>query len=246
MSDSSEDIYLRAGEYVLGLLDAEEMAQVRRDAAGDPLLVDAIGFWERRLAPLAAFIPAVAPPGWLWERIEAQLGAPAAAAPAPAAPPADNVVPFKPRSSLPWWRATAIASMAVAAALAVALFRPQPPAPAPVAPPPDRFAGILPLKDDLKGHAWLADIHPDGKIRVTALGSIIQPTQRDLWLWVVPKGTGAAPIAVGALPGSGSFSLPAGVKPEALAALAVSDEKAGITPKTPDQIDYLGAVVVPN
>jgi anti-sigma-K factor RskA len=240
MSDSSEDIYLRAGEYVLGLLDAEEMAQVRRDAAADSLLVDAIGFWERRLAPLAAFVPAVAPPGWLWARIESQLGAPAAAA-----APTAEIIPFKPRASLRIWQGTAIASMAVAAALAVALFRPQPPAPVPVAKAPDLFAAVMPLKDDLKQHGWLARLQSDDKIRVTALGSIIQPTQRDLWLWVVPKGQGAAPIAVSAIAGSGTFALPPGVKAENVAAVAVSDEKAGITPKTPDSIDYLGGVVKP-
>jgi anti-sigma-K factor RskA len=243
MSDTSEEIYLRAGEYVLGLLDVDEMAQVRRDAASDTTLVDAIGFWERRLAPLAAFVPAVAPPGWLWERIESRLGAPAADA-APVAPTAE-IIPFKPRS-LRIWQGTAIASMAVAAGLAVALFRPQPPASVPPAVAPDLYAAVLPLKDDLKQHGWLARLQPDGKIRVTALGSIIQPTQRDLWLWVVPKGTGAAPIAVSALTGNGTFSLPPGVKAETVAAVAVSDEKAGITPKTPDSIDYLGGVVKPD
>jgi anti-sigma-K factor RskA len=241
MSDSSEDIYLRAGEYVLGLLDSEEMAQVRRDAVADAVLVEAIGFWERRLAPLAAFVPAVAPPGWLWERIESQLAAPSATA--PPVPPTAEIIPFKPRGSLLVWQGTAIASMAVAAALAVALFRPQPPAPVPAAKAPDLFAAVLPLKDDLKQHGWLTRLQSDGKIRVTALGSIIQPTQRDLWLWVVPKGQGAAPIAVSAIAGSGTFTLPAGVKADDVAAVAISDEKAGITPKTPDSIDYLGGVV---
>jgi anti-sigma-K factor RskA len=241
MSDAPDDIYIRAGEYVLGLLDAEEMAQVRRDAVTDIALVEAIGFWERRLAPLAAFVPAVAPPGWLWERIEKLLGAPDVA---PAAPTAE-IIPLKPRGSLRVWQATTFVATAIAAALAVALFRPQPPAPAAVAAPPDLFAAVLPLKDELKQHGWLARLQPDGKLRVTALGSIIQPTQRDLWLWVVPKGQGAAPIAVGAIAGSGTFSLPPGVKAETVAAVAISDEKSGITPKTPDSIDYLGGVVKP-
>lgn len=53
---------LRAAEYVLGTLDAEERAAVEREAAGDPAVQARISAWERRLSPLAAVIPAEAPP----------------------------------------------------------------------------------------------------------------------------------------------------------------------------------------
>ena len=70
-----DDIDALAGEYVLGTLDAAERADVAARRAGDPALSAAIRAWERRLAPLDAAMPAVAPPADLFARIERQIDA---------------------------------------------------------------------------------------------------------------------------------------------------------------------------
>ncbi len=56
------DPELRAAEYALGTLDAQERAALERDAAGDPETAGRIHAWERRLAPLMGAVPPVAPP----------------------------------------------------------------------------------------------------------------------------------------------------------------------------------------
>ncbi|GEP11091.1 anti-sigma factor [Methylobacterium gnaphalii] len=53
---------LRAAEYVLGTLDAQERAAVEREATADPELRARLADWERRLSSLMGAVPAVAPP----------------------------------------------------------------------------------------------------------------------------------------------------------------------------------------
>ena len=52
---------LRAAEYALGTLDAQERAALEREADGDPATAHRIREWERRLAPLMGAVPSVAP-----------------------------------------------------------------------------------------------------------------------------------------------------------------------------------------
>lgn len=67
--DTPEERILLAGEYVLGVLDAEEQRDVARAAAGDKLLADEIAGWEHRLAPMLTAAPDLPPPDGLWARI---------------------------------------------------------------------------------------------------------------------------------------------------------------------------------
>jgi quercetin dioxygenase-like cupin family protein len=70
----NNDNTVRAGEYVLGVLDAEERAAVERDAATDRELADEIAFWQARLTPLLDTVE-VEPPADLFGRIEAAIAA---------------------------------------------------------------------------------------------------------------------------------------------------------------------------
>lgn len=49
--EDPEDPDLRAAEYVLGTLDAQEREAVEREAARDPVVRARIEAWERRLGP---------------------------------------------------------------------------------------------------------------------------------------------------------------------------------------------------
>ncbi|MDP4026763.1 anti-sigma factor [Methylobacterium sp. NEAU 140] len=60
---------LRAAEYVLGTLDAEERAAVVREVAADPMALARLRDWERRFAPLMDAVPVVPPPPGLRDAI---------------------------------------------------------------------------------------------------------------------------------------------------------------------------------
>lgn len=60
--EPSPDPDLRAAEYVLGTLDANERADVEREIAVDPGMASQVWAWEQRLAPLLDGIPSVPPP----------------------------------------------------------------------------------------------------------------------------------------------------------------------------------------
>jgi anti-sigma factor ChrR (cupin superfamily) len=68
----NDDNTVRAGEYVLGVLDAEERAAVERDAVGDANLAAEIAFWQERFMPLVD-AGEVEPPADLFGRITAAL-----------------------------------------------------------------------------------------------------------------------------------------------------------------------------
>ncbi len=53
---------MRAAEYALGTLDAQERAALEREASRDSSMTNRIREWERRLAPLTGAVPPVTPP----------------------------------------------------------------------------------------------------------------------------------------------------------------------------------------
>ncbi len=101
----ADDIDMLAAEYALGTLPADERAAVARRAQTDASLAAAISAWELRLAPLAEKIPERAVPAGVWEKIEKRI----------AVGGDSNVISIERR--LRRWRATAIATSAIAASL---------------------------------------------------------------------------------------------------------------------------------
>jgi anti-sigma factor ChrR (cupin superfamily) len=62
-----------AAEYVLGTLDAAGRAAVEAAVAEGGAMAALVEAWERRLAPLAAGVPAIAPPAGLFEAIRRRI-----------------------------------------------------------------------------------------------------------------------------------------------------------------------------
>jgi len=73
----NNDNTVRAGEYVLGVLDAEERAALERDAATNVELAAEIAFWQARFMPLLDTVE-VEPPADLFGRIKSAIAAEAA------------------------------------------------------------------------------------------------------------------------------------------------------------------------
>ena len=221
MSESDPaDPRLLAGEYVLGVLSAEEMRDVRARARSDADLAAEIRAWEAQLVPMVAAVPPRAPPDALWDRLDQAI--------APLTPDASNddvpvPVPMRQRrrgSALGWQVATGV-SLALAAGFAALAFLPvlQPGG----AGPPPEFAAIVPI--GAPATAFVATVAGNGNVVLTSVSPAPVPPGRDLELWILHPG--AAKVApLGVLPaGGGSVHLPA--EPATGTQLLISLEPAG-------------------
>lgn len=158
MSGAGEDRDLFAGEFVLGLLEGEELTAAEALVASDPNFARAADVWRERFNPLALSVEPVAPPARLWQRIETSTGG--------------NVVPLR------RWRAIGIGSLAVAASLAAFIvLRPPEPAQVAVLAP---IAGGVPV--------LLATWTPRGAWSIRPNGAIAVPSGKDLELWSLAAG----------------------------------------------------------
>ena len=185
----------RAGLYVLGALNAEEMRAVQLAAARDPELAAEIAVWERRLAPLTALVEPQEPPPSLWIQLEARLmrisGAPDRVAEVYQVPH-QRAKPRRrgtPSPALAWWRNAAYGAMAVAAVLAVALVYKAPA-------PRSKLAMLLPARPGEGG--WLLTVKPNGEIVADAQGALSRGLDQDYELWAGEDGSDR-PVPLGLL-----------------------------------------------
>jgi anti-sigma-K factor RskA len=181
---------IRAGEYVLGVLDAEQRRQVQARIDADPAFARLVDAWEERLSPWLA-ADAVAPSPQTWLRLRTRLGW----------APVDGARTGLWNSAAFWRAATALASAASVAAIVFALRAPAPP-------PPDTIAGATPpseealarpvtvLADDAGRTGWVATIDAaKGKVLMVPVPRPAEPDGRVNELWVIPAGR--APISLG-------------------------------------------------
>ncbi len=221
-----EDIQALAGEYVLGTLDARTARAVEAAMARDAAWREAVGRWQRDLAPLTALAVPEAPPPDLWNRIEAALdGETHQAAPAPARGP--------------WlWRLWAMGASVAAVALAVILLLPTPKG-------PTMTAVLVP---DQGTPVFTAAAAPGGGLRIIAVradaGAMpAPPAGKAFQLWGLAPGA-AAPVSLGVMPpGATAMTIvhPA-VLPRAGMQIMISIEPPGGSPtgKPTGKVVYFG------
>jgi anti-sigma-K factor RskA len=222
MSDAPEDYDLLAGEYVLGVLDAEETAAVEALAARDDAVVTAIEQWQTRLAPIALVVAPVPPPITLWPRIADSVGGFTEARTVPPAEPAATVVPFPRRAwrSVGVWRGATVAALAAAAVFAGLAFLQRP------AELPQFAAALAPATSPAP--VFLAESRSDGSILVRPLTTVSVENGKDLQLWALPQGA-TRPISLGVLPAIGRVINP-GDLPRTATQLLISLEPQGGSP----------------
>lgn len=174
---------VQAGEYVLGVLDAEALREARRRIARDPAFARLVDEWGERLVPLNDELAQEEVPAHAWPRIRARLGW------ANLEGARDGVA-----SKLAFWRGAAAAGFAMAAALAVvAVVRP---GMAPVAAPAPAVAeGGAPAADAAAVRSGLQDlpllpvtklVHDDGS---PAFLASIDRDSGGMWLVPMPGET---------------------------------------------------------
>jgi anti-sigma-K factor RskA len=184
---------IHAGEYVLGVLDAEGRREAQARMASDASFLRLVEDWEAKFAMwLARFAP-VGPSPHVWPRIRTQLGwSPVATA----RPGLWNNTGF-------WRAATALAVAAGVAAVAIDLRTPPPvaptvPAPVVVQPPPVEPATrpVTVLASDDGTTRWLASIDAaQGKVTMAPVPTPADPGGLVHELWLIAEGQ--APASLG-------------------------------------------------
>lgn len=208
-----------AAEYVLRLLEGEELMEARRRAAGDPAFATEIAWWEEQLAPLFDEIESMAPSPDLWPQILRRLeGA------------GGQVLALK-RQVTRWRLATVLSGMAAAVLLGLQL-RPDAPLRMPV--PQIRSAPVLvaSLVGQDSPETLTVAYRPETRELVIAPTTIEAPADRARQLWLIPAG--GQPISLGLVAREGvqrrTLATDVGGRFASGATVAVSDEPLGGSP----------------
>ena len=144
MSDTDRpEADMTAAEYVLGLLEGEDLLAARGREATDPAFAAEVARWSEQLAPLLDEISPALPREEIWRRIEAELDAQA---------PGAQVVELQARLRRWQWLGGASAAAAVAAIALTFIAAPstQTIAPAPEAPQAPLAASVPIADTDLR------------------------------------------------------------------------------------------------
>ena len=207
-TDRDEDDEALAGEYALGLMDADARRGFERRLVDEPVLRARVLAWQERLALLADEVAPVPPPPRLKARIEAELFEKTAKAPA---------------RVWSWTRFLGGAVTAGVLVLALLLWSGLP------APGPALTAEISAQDGSL---VYSARFDPDGGLLEIARGQGAPAEGRVHELWLIAEGA-PAPVSLGVLPADGraTLELPASVAAAIEGGtLAVSDEPPGGSP----------------
>ncbi len=227
MSDTpdDDDIFTRAGQYVLGVLEPDEIAELALLVLRDRDFAEAVAAWEQRLAPLSRLVTDVAPPPALWPRIEAALR-PRPRVRVQAMQAISGLQPAWLRAllrpAIPWAVAGVLAAVAIPLIVGPMIL-------ARDGAGSVRVAAITALAGTLAAPSqggWIAKIHRDGTIDLASIGTIARPSGRDLELWALADGA-AAPVPLGLIPATAGKSLPAQALPKGAFKLLVSVEPTG-------------------
>jgi len=178
----SDDI--RAGEYVLGVLDAFERSHAQARIASEPTFARLVDDWENHFSAWTIDAAAAEPPAHLWPRIRSRLGWPSA-----------EVVRPNVWNNVSVWRG--VAGLAAAAALAVFFIgRPTAPPQAPSTGEEQAARPVTVLLRDDGSAGWIASIDParDKLLMVPVPHSLAADGRADE-LWIIP--TGKTPLSLG-------------------------------------------------
>lgn len=221
-----------AAEYALGVLEGTERRTAEDLLARDAGFAAAVARWRTEIEPLVETAAAVAPPGDLWRRIDAELS------PKPARAPVKSEKPGL-WSSLAFWRGLSFATAGAAAVFAALLVSPQPvtaPAVQPDATLQPAVVGPMAAAPVMMegGAALLAAAYDPShrQFIVTPTGRYELQSSQVLELWIIVGDK--APRSLGVIDAANprAYALPQDVRADlaAGATLAVSIEPTGGSP----------------
>ncbi|MEQ1513420.1 MAG: anti-sigma factor [Lysobacteraceae bacterium] len=235
---------LLAGEYVLGVLDAEQRREAQIRIERDPGFARLVADWEHRLSPLVDTGGIADVPAHLWPRIRNRLGWSAVDT------PRETVRPSLWQSTGFWRAATGLAAAAALAAIVIGplgLFRgddlsgpgpgpiaveptpPTPPVEDPSAPKP-----VTTLAHDDGSPGWLASVdQKKGTVLMVPVPAPADAKGRVPELWLIPPGGTAKSLGIVSIDRSHTVKVPDGLR-DALAKgalLAITLEPVGGAPQ---------------
>jgi anti-sigma-K factor RskA len=244
---------LLAGEYVLGVLDAEQRRETEARIARDPAFARLVADWERRLAPLLAEYEGAEVPPHVWPRIRSRLGWPAVdgdrSASTSAAPATATPKPGVWQNAGFWRVATGLAAAAALAAVAIGplgLLRdtdtPDGPGPVvvepiPPRPPvedPDAPKPVTTLAHDDGSPGWLASVDTKaGTVLMVPVPSPADAQGRVPELWLIPPGETPKSLGLVSIDRSHTVEVPKALRGALAqgAVLAITLEPAGGAPQ---------------
>lgn len=173
-----------AAEFVLRLLEGEELAAATRRLRDEPAFLELVGTWERRLAPLLDEIAEAAPPAEVWTRISASLGREDGGGGA-------TIHQLRRKANI--WRTYSAAITAVAAALVVVIgldiAKQDPVLQPPIAQIPAPAAATLVASLAAEGGpaALIITYDPDARSLIATPAVLQGAAGHDHQLWVLPE-----------------------------------------------------------
>jgi anti-sigma-K factor RskA len=233
--DPPSDDDLLAGEYALGVLDADERRRVQARLDSDRDFAALVMAWEQRLHPLLDEFPAEEAPAAAWPSIRRRLGWDREAerdreSGYAGATAGRNGGLWR---SLGFWRAAAGLGLAVAIGVIVVDRTPQPGHP--VSPLPEEQAArpVTTLARDDGRPGWLASVDPAaGKVLMVPVPGAADAQGRVPELWVIAPGEPARSLGLVSIDRSHTVAVPEDLR-RALAAgstLAITLEPPGGAP----------------
>lgn len=218
---------LLAGEYVLGVLDADTHRAFAARVPREPVLAREVAAWQHRLAPMLEDIEPVSPPLGMWPRVRTHLGL--GATTASNRDGAAGQTPLWER--LGFWRGFSAAALAATAASLVAvLVVRQPQSQFPRAPHPITMMTTIAQADG--SPAFVAAVDSDACTMLVMPMDAKVPKDKVPELWVIAADGVPRSLGVRGTTRADAIVVPASLRDGLLAAatLAVSIEPVGGSP----------------
>lgn len=195
---TDDDIFIRAGEYMLGVLEGQELATAQRDYLFDAAFASAAEWWAMRFGAMSEAAAPLVPSPTVWLGVERQISG---------LEPEPSYDLEASRKGPAGW-SLAMAATGLAAAAAAFLLFLQTPTPSPIVPSPAQPAEIGPqLVVQLRsedGERGLAGVVQTARGRIALTSTNLRAEDGKVpVLWVIPEG--GAPVSLGAIVPEGEF-----------------------------------------
>ena len=196
---NKDDREAAAGEYVLGTLEAQDIAAVDAAMLEDAALRADVYGWQDRLLALTARAVAAAPRPQLWQRIDIALNAMSAAAPRQQVQVAARTPWW---THLPLWQGTAALALAASLFMAVLLVQRG------AEPTGPRYLALL-QSPDKQNTGWVVEVQAGASLRLVPVADMAAvPAGRALQFWTKLEGA-AGPTSLGLVRAGETLKLPA-------------------------------------
>ncbi|MEZ5738139.1 MAG: anti-sigma factor [Burkholderiaceae bacterium] len=197
-----EDRIAASAQYVIGLLEGDELAEFERALTRDQSLASEVGRWRDHFLGLTHKVAPITPSPDLWPRIDADIARimQRRSAPVTAPTPRITVPPRAPSlwSSLAFWRG--LSAMAVAASVVMGTLL------ATRTPEVQLYTAVL--RSPAQDSGWIVQVKSGTDMRLIPLDAAIQvPVGRSLELWTQPP-QASAPVSLGLIQPGRPIAIP--------------------------------------